>query len=423
MTRARQSRSVAVSVVRLGLTLALLLSLSIVALMRQLPPGADRALAGTAVDRATLPATVPFRWSGGLPVVDARLGMTGDTLGFLFDTGAPVVYADAIAARFGGAVTGSTPTRSVDGTVEEAAVVRVAALALGDAEFRDVGGIVGWVHDEDPLACVTTNGVLGANLMEGAVWRIDYGARHIGVLPSTDGLDLGEAIALRFEVFSEASPSPVVRLGVGGGELRFLLDTGADAGLVVHPSDLEAVGIEVAADAPSMARIAAGARGVFAADVRYADLELTFDGAADRLAYPVAASDAIAAGVGIMGNTFLREFVVTIDWPERKVYLQPVAADRSVRPPPDPRSATTMWRDGQLIVRSLVRAGPAEADGLELGDALAAVDGRPVIAPSFGTFCEGLDPSGSGWEPMPGSVLTTADGRQHTVEVVRGFYD
>lgn len=401
----------------------MLLSLLLVGLVRQAQPGADRALAETAVDRTTLPATVPFRWSGRLPVVDARLGQADEALGFLFDTGAPVVYADAIAARFGGAVTGSTPTRSIDGTVEEAAVVRVAALALGDAMFRDVGGIVGWVHDEDPLACVSTNGVLGANLMGGAVWRIDYGAQLIDVLPASDALDLGDAIALRFEAFSDASPSPVVRLPVEGEALWFLLDTGADAGLVVHPADLEAVGVEVAADAPSMARIAAGARGVFAADVRYADLELTFDGAVDRISYPVAVSDAIGPGVGIMGNTFLREFVVTIDWPRRTVYLQPVASDRSVRPPSDPLSVTTMWRDGQLVVRSLVRAGPAEADGLELGDTLAAVDGQPVTEPSFGTFCEGPDPWASEWGPAPGSVLTTADGRQHIVEVVRGFYD
>jgi hypothetical protein len=310
---------------------------------------------------------------------------------------------------------------AIDGRREESPVVSVGELALGEARFRDVGGIVGWVAPDNPLACVTRNGVVGASLMRDAIWRIDYAGQEIGVDDSTDGLDLGDAIALPFDTDSEASSSPIVQLPVEAGVLSFLLDTGSDAGLVVNPADLASVGVELADDAPAIALTAAGAAGTFESTVRFAELDLAAEGVSGRHGYPVAASDAIAAGVGNMGNTFLREFTVTIDWPGRMVYLEPVAPGHPIAAPPEPLSATVMWQDGRLVVGSVVLGGPAEEDGLELGEGIVSVDGQPVEAPSFEAFCDLLMAEGA--RVAIGSVLTTADGEHHTVEVMRGFYD
>lgn len=402
---------------------ALTTALLLVALLRHEQEDGARALVATTVDRATLPATLPFRWAWHHVVVDAWLEDADEPLGFMFDTGAPVIYADGVAASYGSEPAGWVTTVAIDGTLEESPVVAVDELVLGQARFLDVGGIVGWVEPDNPLACVTRHGVVGASLMRDAIWRIDYAGQEISVYDSTDGLVLDNAIALPFDADAGVPPSPIVRLPVEGGELSFLLDTGSDAGLVVNPADLSSVGVELADDAPAIALTAAGAAGTFQSAVRFVDVAIAAEGIDRRPRYPVAATDAIAAGVGNMGNTFLREFVVTIDWPGRTVYLDPVAADRSIGGPPEPSAAGIAWDGERVVVGSLVRGGPSEQAGLELGEVVTAVGATDLQAPTFDDFCALLTATPPTEADAGGTTLTTADGSDYAIEVVEGFYD
>ena len=417
MAGRRSFVALAIVLFMVALTTALLL----LALLRHEQEDGRRALVATTVDPATLPATLPFTWAWHHVIVDAWLEDAEESLGFMFDTGAPMIYADGVAASYGSESAGWVTTVAIDGTLEESPVVAVDELVLGQARFHDVGGIVGWVEPDNPLACVTRNGVVGASLMRDAIWRIDYAGQEISVYDSTDGLDLDNAIALPFDADSGVPSSPIVRLPVEGGELSFLLDTGSDAGLVVNPADLSSVGVELADDAPAIALTAAGAAGTFQSAVRFVDVAIAAEGIDRRPRYPLAATDTIAAGVGNMGNTFLREFVVTIDWPGRMVYLEPVASVGSIARPSEPLSATVMWQDGRLVVGSIVLGGPAEEDGLELGAVIVTIDGQPAEAPTFEAFCDLLMSEGA--RSTSGSVLATADGEHHTVEVMSGFYD
>ena len=67
---------------------------------------------------------------------------------------------------------------------------------------------------------------------------------------------------------------------------------------------------------------------------------------------PVATTTVLPEGQGIMGNAFLDDFIVTIDWPAGVLYLDPVAGD----PHPDvPMSVSPTWHDGYVV--GLVRGG------------------------------------------------------------------
>lgn len=414
----RASRIVVVLVAVAVLGAAVLALVAYVALEDE---GAGAAAqAATAVDPATLPASLPFRLVAGHIVVEAEIGSADGALQFMLDSGAPVLYAADVAERYGGEPVGRIATRAIDGTVAEPDVVAIERLRLGGAEFLDVAGPVGWVGDGNPLACVTRSGLLGANLMDDAVWQIDYQAESIGIHRSTEGLDhIDEAISLEFRVDSDASPSPIVTVPLADGELTFLLDTGSDGALMVNPADLEVVGLQVADDAPTLTVLGAGAAGTFETELRYADLELALDG--EVTGYPVAVSETLQPGVGNMGNGFLRQFVVTIDWPERMVYLDPVATDRSIDPPAGPASAGLAWDDGRVVVGALARGGPAEQAGLELGDAVRVVDGVDLAAPTFDDYCDLLTRPSAGVD-VGGATVVTADGT-YRIEVVEGFYD
>ena len=83
---------------------------------------------------------------------------------------------------------------------------------------------------------------------------------------------------------------------------------------------------------------------------------------------PVATVDALIPGLGVLGTEFLRHFVLTVDWPGRAVYLDPLDPGASMtcdRPPP--LLATVGWDGHDLTVSSMVDVSEATDAGLAIG--------------------------------------------------------
>ncbi len=194
---------------------------------------------------------MPLRYVAGQVAVDVRLGDDETPRPMLLDSGAPTAIAESLAAVHAGDPSGTVSTLTIDGQVTSSPVVPLRRVRIGAAEFRDVGAVEASVDRGDPLWCLADAGIIGASLMHDAVWQLDYGAQRLTIAPSVDGLDhVDAAIRLDFTPSSEASPSPLVSLPAGDGSLTFLVDTGSDGWLTVHPADLARTGVELAAGAP-----------------------------------------------------------------------------------------------------------------------------------------------------------------------------
>lgn len=305
-------------------------------------PTAVETLTGARVDPATLPASLPLIRSGDHLLVDVSFGEAAASVPLIVDTGAPLTLSDELAEAHGRASGGRIRTVSIDGVVTESDVVSVPRLDLGDAVYADAGAVKGFVEAGNPLACVSPHGLVGATLMDGAVWQFDYPAATLTIAPDLTGVDdVSGAFRIPFEAASDASPTPVIALGVGDGELPFIVDTGSDGWLLLHPADLEAIGVEVADDVPSRTTRASSAAGSQLAEVSFAAIDVTLgDVRLDDA--PVALLDSLEGGRGVIGNGFLSRFVLTIDWTERALYLDPVGLDailvdivrRATAPPP-----------------------------------------------------------------------------------------
>ena len=343
------------------------------------------ALRAGTVQQDSLPVTLPIRYVAGQVVVDVRLGDDETALPMLLDTGAPTAISDSLAAIHGGDAAGTVSTLTIDGQVTSSPVVPLRRLRFGPAEFRDVGAVETAIDRADPLWCLADAGLIGASLMRDAVWQLDYGAQRLTIAPSVEGLDhVEEAIQLDFEPASDVSPSPLVSLPAGEGRLTFLVDTGSDGWLTAHPADLAGVGSELAPDAPAMATLASTAGGRIATRLAWATADVSL-GDRQLRDLPVATTTVLPEGQGIMGNAFLDDFIVTIDWPAGVLYLDPVAGD----PHPDvPMSVSPTWHDG-YVVGSFVEGAPGTA-GLELDAPILAIDGEDVTGATFGDFCSRL---------------------------------
>jgi len=102
-------------------------------------------------------------------------------------------------------------------------VIPLRRLRIGPAEFRDVGAVETAIDHADLLSCLADAGIIGASLMQEAIWQIDYGAQRLTIAASVEELDhVEDAIRLEFTPASDASPSPLVSLPAGEGTLTRL---------------------------------------------------------------------------------------------------------------------------------------------------------------------------------------------------------
>ena len=342
-------------------------------------------LRASTVEADSLPVTLPIRYVAGQVAVDVRLGDDETALPMLLDTGAPTAVSDAVAAIHGGEAAGTVSTLTIDGQVTSSPVVPLRRLRVGPAEFRDVGAVETAIDRQDPIWCLADAGLVGASLMRDAVWQLDYGAQRLTIAPSVEGLEhVADAIRLDFEPASDVSPSPLVSLPAGEGRLTFLVDTGSDGWLTVHPADLAHIGSEVAPDAPAVATLASTATGRVATRLAWTTADVSL-GERPLRDLPIAATTVLPEGQGVMGNAFLDDFVVTIDWPAGALYLDPVAGD----PRPEvPVSVAPSWHDG-YVVGSIVEGAPGTA-GLALDDPILAIDGEDVSRATVADFCSRL---------------------------------
>lgn len=374
------------------------------------------ALEGTSVDVATLPQTVPFTTVAGHIVVDATLGGSDEVVPLILDSGAPVILSDAIAERFGGPSAGSMQTAAIDGSVISSEVVLVSELRLGDAIFRDAGAVKGFVDDDNPLSCISRNGLIGASLMKEAVWQIDYDRGEVTIAASTDGLDhIDGALQLGFSSPTTTSPSPRIVLGAGDDALSVLIDTGSDGGLTVNPGDLEAVGVEIETDGPAYDVVAAGAAGSYDARVIYSPVDLALTAEVTLHDYPVATIDSLQLRQGNVGNGFLDDFVVTIDWPNSVLYLDPISPEPG---PSVPQAVSLSWDGERVMVGSLVGGSAPAAAGLALSQPIASIDGLDVSGATRDEFCELSATYASGT-----FEISTDDGATYLIDAVSDFFD
>ena len=367
------------------------------------------------VAEGSLPVTLPIRYAAGQLAVEARLGDDETSLPMLLDSGSPTLIADSLAAVHAGDPSGTVSAMAMDGQVISSPVVSLRRVRIGAADFRDVGAVETAIDRDDPLWCLADAGIIGASLMQDAVWQLDYEAQRLTIAPSVDGLDhVDSAIRLDFTPASDASPSPLVSLPAGDGTLTFLVDTGSDGWLTVHPADLSRTGVELAPGAPTVATLASSAGGRIATRLTWTAADLTL-GQRQLADVPLATTAALPEGRGIMGNAFLDDFVVTIDWTDDALYLDPVSDDPG---PEVPRSVSPTWHDG-FVVGSVVEGAPGTTD-IQLDTPILAIDGEDVSRATVDDACRRLTDASH-----PPTSITLAGDVPVDVEVgpVSGFLD
>ncbi len=363
------------------------------------------------MDEDRLPVTFPYRLVQGHIVVDVAFG-DDDPVPFMLDTGAPTTVAAPIAEKHAGGTIVEMGGRAAGNVLMWSPLKSCPRARIGDSiDVADLAASIGW--DAEGFLCISQNGLLGASTMRNAIWQIDYGDGTVSIARSVDQLEhVKGAIVVPFTHNAKSlSPSPIVELEIGNGELTFIVDSGGGIPLTINSASLAKVGLELPDNAPTSRNLAAGAGGAFEAE--YSGMTIPVGIGGRELDTTVLVGDGMAPSTdGNMGHEFLKDYVVTFDWSTKTMYLDPLPEDQ-VEPFGTVSSAGFSYMSGNIVVTSIAEGGPADKAGLHLGEEVTAINGGDVSHLSHAEFCQLVD--------ADVSTITTESGKTYDASKIEGF--
>ena len=323
--------------------------------------------------------TFPFRLLNNHIYTDAWVNGKGPLL-FIVDTGGENILVPSTARSLGIKTEGAMAGTGVGNKAVSVGLAKVKSLKVGKADFKDQ---IVYVMDFIPndVEGVDIKGMLGFTVFKRFVTRVDYGRHEITLIEPDhfDPKDAGTPVPFVFN-----GDLPEVEGMFDGIPGKFDIDTGSRASLTLTGPFAKQHGLR-----------AANPKGVVAVDgwgvggssrsyvIRGRELAIgpvKIPGVVTALSLQEKGAFASPAYQGNIGGGVLKRFVVTFDYANHVMYLKPL-------PQPvddlDTYDRAGMWVNaakGGMQVMDVTADGPAAQAGIEVGDVITRVNGKPATS-------------------------------------------
>jgi len=294
----------------------------------------------------------------------ANVAVNGhEPLQFIFDTGGHNVLTPATAAELGLKVEGAT--------------TKVDALQIADASLNHQ---VFGVRDLMPQNVEGTeiNGMIGFDVFKHFVTRIDYGRKRFILIDPKAFMQVDLGTPVKFVLDGNL---PVVEGTFEGIPAKFHVDAGAGDELRLTGPFVEANGLRAkhpkGIEAVDGWGIGGATRDYMTRASEVTIGPLSFTDVVTSLPLQQEGAPSGASVQGNIGSGLLKRFIVTFDYGNQVMYLNPIKGQVDVGTYDRAGMWFNMVKDGAEVM-DVTANGPAQASGIKVGDIITAVDGHPM---------------------------------------------
>lgn len=331
-------------------------------------------LTGGDVQENDFRVSIPFQYHKGIIVVSAKLNSDTVAREFIFDTGAfNSKIVKGLALELDIPVVTSKKNTDSQGNEKIIEVGRVDSLILGEVKFYNIGAGLVEYGEGSATPCLASHGIIGANLIGLANWKVDYQNKliHLSNIPFEPGTD-NSLIEYSFNK-PALSGTPEITISLGGEKIKeVLVDLGSNGGLTLPESfvpSYEGVEKEIYLDQSTT--------GIYGSKPdRLITMPLTLETRAGNFNIPVDFSQNRGP---MIGNDFLEHFRVYLNYDRKIIQLQPASL---VSIDPQLEFIPGILNDSLWVVN---RA--PENNLLQLGDTLRSINGKKP-SEMFTDFCD-----------------------------------
>ncbi len=331
-----------------------------------------KLLTSGSLERTDFTESIPFTYTKDLIIVEAEVNGLDEKRQFIFDTGAFESKIEVGLAEELNLQTKATKTNSTaQGISQKIGVTQLEKLVLGETGFANISAGKLKYDISSASRCIAPDGIIGANLMKLANWKIDYSSQQIHFSDHPFKVS-EEANTINFDR-PLLSGTPEIELQVGGKTLSgVLFDVGYNGGLILPSRFARSFTSEVEKQYYDQST-----SGIFGTNIdTLTSKELNVSLAGFDMKVPVEFS---SIGKALLGNDILEHFMVTIDYESNQISLHPqsevhVASPYSFIP--------GILNDSLWVVN---RTNPALS--LSLGDTLLSINHQKP-QDVFSSYCD-----------------------------------
>lgn len=320
-----------------------------------------RLLSKGEVKKENYVETIPFEWRKELIVIKARLNSDTTQREFIFDTGAfnSKVESD-LTNTLGLEVITEKTNSTASGISQKIEVVRIDSLQLGGTTIYNIGAGKLTYAPTSASPCIAANGIIGANLIKLAHWKIDYENQLMHFSDAPFEVEEGSYV-LPFER-PLLSGTPKISLEIDGKKVEnILFDVGYNGSLILPLS--VASHFENNESKIILDQSTTGIYGSNTDSLLVKNLTVGVGGFETKM--PVEFSSLNKA---LLGNEFLKHFTVIINYDKKEIYLQ---KQQEVHIAAPNNFSVAIQNDSLWVVSRTTPEIP-----LELGETLLSVNGK-----------------------------------------------
>jgi hypothetical protein len=347
------------------------------------------------IEELTFKQDIPFQEDKGFIIV--KILINNKLQRFIFDTGASTIIDKGFAKTLSYKRIGSQVHQDALGHKQVLKKIQLKEITIGAVHFNSVIANIADMRRLKMDVCVDVVGILGANMMNKAVWQIDYQRHTITLTNSSDSLTqpINKQVVSFYAV---GKGTPKIRLSSDSTYLdEAELDTGSNGGINlskdVLPSRFES---------QNFVKILGNTNGLFtsrndtSATTIIPNLVL-----GDRLTVQNAVVTFNSTmPFALIGNHFLRNYLVTIDWKYRNITLGELPFKADLRF--DNFGFSPKFKEGKLIIGSITENSAAFKAGLYLNEQILQINRTNFRYATHDDYCALIQ----NWNKIPEPEMT-----------------
>ena len=319
----------------------------------------------------------PFEYKANEIFVSVKINGVPAT--FIVDTGAPNVITEDFQNRLGIETRFSRKVGDSRNRKKNRGFVMLDEVAIGSLTFKETVATVVEFSKAPEIACLGIDGFIGANLMRKAYWQIDYQKQTIVITDQHEQLgDLSGGTRLAFE--AQTQGTPLISLNLANrAKTKIKLDTGSAGELSVNGRYLKKM---KGRRYYEVGYTSSGLSGAHRDTTFYLETEEAWIGEL-QLKKQLFKGDRHSSN--LIGNQFLDDFLVTIDWVKSEIILIP-KKDRK-KAPRKSFGFSVRYGKENLIVSGVKSNSQAQRLGLKADDIILEINDQDFSKLSYEEYC------------------------------------
>ena len=254
---------------------------------------------------------IDFKYVNNLPFI--KVNIKGKDYNLLVDTGAPTYISTTILKDLNTKINGFSRMRDSQNNKENISFTIVPNIKVGNTIFKNIEAHVydfkGFEFD-----CLKIDGIIGENLMASVIWKIDYSEKKITITDDLVNFELNDYL-IKTPFLTDDQKTPLLPIKIKNNLINFKLDTGSTGRIsvnrdIISIKDFKKINMRGIQSISAFGKTEIADNYYFKID----SIEIG-DSIFENNIF-------ISSEKNLIGNKFLENFSLIIDWKENYIYLK-----------------------------------------------------------------------------------------------------